>query len=425
MKVSCPKCGGNIKFIPEKQKFLCDYCGKLSNIKELKVDSYFDKEDNYSECVCSSCGSKLITDNNTLITICSYCGSTQILKEKYLGNFRPEKIIPFQYNENYFKSIFTSFLDMRNYIPDSFYNETVIKDIKGIYVPFVMYKVECDSYARGEGAEKKSSDDDTIRYYCKYFEMKYEMNGTITFDTSEKIEDKEMQEIGPFEFEKLEDFNPAYLNGFLSEYGNEEKIGEKLVNEILRESDDIIREMITNERYSSHIYNGGYNKIHLKVLDEIHVLLPVFMYNCNYKNKNYRFLINGQSGKIIGETPVDKKKVIKASIPAILFWGVILLLISLLIKNIDVFLIMLVPIIIIIVEINYNISVSKYTVNPYDNQNTFFNKMVKYYHEYPEKEYKNKFKKDYFQKHIQIINNGKLYYNKIDENQYKIDRKNE
>ena len=223
VKVSCPNCNGNITFIPEKQKFLCQYCNKLIDINMLDVTKYFDKNNYYSECRCSSCGSKLIVGDNTLISICSYCGSNQIIQEKYLGNYNPEKIVPFQKGNNDFRKEVDYYIKSKPFISQKFIKYAKFEDIRGIYVPFVMYKINCDAYARGEGANEYTVDEKdgyyTTYYNCKYFETHYEINGNITFDTSIKINDNEMKAIGPFNFDKIFDFNPAYLNGFSSEYG--------------------------------------------------------------------------------------------------------------------------------------------------------------------------------------------------------------
>ena len=39
-----------------------------------------------------------------------------------------------------------------------------------------------------------------------------------------------------------------------------------------------------------------------------YVLLPVWMVNVKYKDKFYLFAMNGESGKFIGNIPLDKKK---------------------------------------------------------------------------------------------------------------------
>ena len=45
------------------------------------------------------------------------------------------------------------------------------------------------------------------------------------------------------------------------------------------------------------------------MLDKKYVLLPVYMVNVKYGAKTYIFAMNGQTGKFIGNIPIDKKKV--------------------------------------------------------------------------------------------------------------------
>ena len=44
-----------------------------------------------------------------------------------------------------------------------------------------------------------------------------------------------------------------------------------------------------------------------------HILLPVWMAAYPYKNKVYRFLINGETGRTAGKSPVSPLKVLLAA----------------------------------------------------------------------------------------------------------------
>lgn len=39
-----------------------------------------------------------------------------------------------------------------------------------------------------------------------------------------------------------------------------------------------------------------------------YVLLPVYLFNCKYAGKHYRYAVNGQTGEIVGEVPTGKKE---------------------------------------------------------------------------------------------------------------------
>jgi hypothetical protein len=47
-----------------------------------------------------------------------------------------------------------------------------------------------------------------------------------------------------------------------------------------------------------------YSDIHFK-----HVLLPVWMSAYRFRDKTYRFLVNGQTGEVAGESPVSWQRV--------------------------------------------------------------------------------------------------------------------
>ena len=57
--------------------------------------------------------------------------------------------------------------------------------------------------------------------------------------------------------------------------------------------------------YSKTLRN---NELKLKDPSVKYVLLPVYLFNLSYKDKIYRFAMNGQTGKLVGELPIDKGK---------------------------------------------------------------------------------------------------------------------
>ena len=71
------------------------------------------------------------------------------------------------------------------------------------------------------------------------------------------------------------------------------------------------------------LYN---NSLRANNIVKQYALFPVWMVNVKYKDKYYLFAMNGQTGKFIGDMPVDKNKVIKWTIITflILFLGIII-----------------------------------------------------------------------------------------------------
>lgn len=296
MKIACPRCGANVSFMPGTQKLYCEYCGSQVEVTEFEENKINEnKVIRFDEYTCSTCGAKLITDETTTITDCVYCGSRQIIKANFKGKFNPKALIPFNINRNQFIEIVTKRVKKQILKSEDFLKSTKLMESKGIYVPYRIYTYDLTTYSRGQ-AEKVS--DDTRMY--KWFEMKVNHKIRIPQDSSKQLDDELMSEVAPYDYSKLKDFEPIYLNGFLAEIGNEseEKLRQTIDEKILEE---------TQKNIDGHL-KGYYLKkglMNVEINNEtfIDILLPVWIANIKYKNKNMTVAVNGQTGKIAGEIP--------------------------------------------------------------------------------------------------------------------------
>ena len=57
--------------------------------------------------------------------------------------------------------------------------------------------------------------------------------------------------------------------------------------------------------YSRIKKNGGNLKAEL---DARYMLLPVYLFDLSHDGKIYHFAVNGQTGKVVGDVPIDKTR---------------------------------------------------------------------------------------------------------------------
>ena len=69
--------------------------------------------------------------------------------------------------------------------------------------------------------------------------------------------------------------------------------------------------------------NTSYNNITFK-----HILLPIWISSYRYKDKLYRFLINGQTGEVQGERPYSTIKIILAVLAVIAVIALVIILVN-------------------------------------------------------------------------------------------------
>ena len=353
----CPNCSGAVKFDSGTQKMACPYCGaefEVAALADYQKQMAEPEKDRFnvdasaaaawnqndlgdlSTGSCPSCGAELIGDANTIATVCPCCGNTQIMQKRVQGLLKPEYVIPFQLDKKAAKEALVQFYKGKKLLPNFFKDENRINSIQGLYVPFWLF----DAKANGSityKATKTSGWSDYSYNYTKTEHYAVLQEGSMGFeklpvDGSEKMDDDFMDSIEPFDYSKLKDFQTAYLSGYLAEKydvgieASKERALKRIRNSLEKEFLKSVTGYKTfkKERSTINVEDGKVS----------YSLLPVWVLNSKYKNKNYQFMMNGQSGLIVGKLPIDNGKYFKYMLLSIFGSAAILSLIIFLLETI-------------------------------------------------------------------------------------------
>ncbi len=331
IEYKCPCCGGKIEFDSKSQKMKCPYCDtefdvetlkdyddilkqekKQDNIKWNKENENMFSEsetDGISVYVCKSCGGEIIAEDTVGATSCPFCGNPVVIAGKFAGNLKPDYVIPFKLDKKAAKEKYKSYISGKKLLPKVFADENHIDEIKGIYVPFWLFDADANGSIRYKATKVRSWIDTNYNYIeTAHFSLLRE--GSIAFqkipvDGSEKMPDDLMESIEPYDFSEAVDFQTAYLSGYLAnkyDVTSDESI--KRANERVKTT--------TESAFSSTIM--GYSNV-VKENSSINILngtrkyalYPVWILNTTWNEQKYIFAMNGQTGKFVGNLPVDKK----------------------------------------------------------------------------------------------------------------------
>lgn len=319
----CPGCGANIKFNPITQRWDCEYCGSSYNIEEFeKIQAKEAKKEtdnekiNIDEYNCPNCGAVVITDENTVATHCIYCGNTTIIKNRLQGEFKPDKIIPFKTQKQDAINAFQKFVEKKWFAPKEFHNKENIEKISGVYIPFWLYDCSSEGNITANATKVRHwtsgsySYTDTDTYRCI-------REGNVEFidlpvDGSTKFDDNIMDSIEPYDYKEFTKFNRSYLSGFLAEKYDLDN------NEVYSRAEERMKNtLINNLKTSIHGYTSVVvtdSNVNIDKGQIEYALLPVWMMNIKYKDKMYTFAMNGQTSKMVGNVPIEPKKLIRGSL---------------------------------------------------------------------------------------------------------------
>lgn len=186
-----------------------------------------------------------------------------------------------------------------------------IKNITGMYIPFWLY----DLNGRGEieatcTKVRTYTRGDWIYTETKYYHVyrKVDLNYLkVPCDASKKMDDNMMDKLEPYNYNNLKDFNMPYLAGFIAEKYDftDDQLLPRVKERVYSYVDSFLRSTING--YSSVHINRKNINIRKKRAD--YALMPVWMVCYDYRQAEHIFLMNGQTGKVIGKPPLSKAKI--------------------------------------------------------------------------------------------------------------------
>lgn len=326
----CPNCDGELVFDPASQNYKCEYCissFSLTELEKMQPDTTTEQvvetqkeqtteaANENGEAVmysCPSCGAEIVTDSTTAATFCYYCHNPVVLSGRLSGEYMPNRIIPFVIDKKQAEKQFLDYVHSKKFIPRAFFKKQQIEMLSGIYFPYWIYDCTMEGNIQAQGTKIRvwrSGDTEYTEKKYYHIERKGNINlSNLTKNALQKANQKLITGVLPYDMTKMKEFHMSYLSGFQAEKRDIEKAS--LQQEIRQEVNDYGTQLLKDTI-------SGYSAVNIdnhtmKNLKEKwnYVLLPVW--TVTYKGKNgkmYYYSMNGQSGKVFGELPVDYKKV--------------------------------------------------------------------------------------------------------------------
>ena len=321
VQYKCPACGAGLKFDAEKQDFKCEFCDSVFNEEDFfEKDNKLESEaetsanaefENALLYVCPSCGAEVVTDETTAATTCYYCSNPIVLSGKLSGSLKPDYIIPFKMEKKDAINKFRELCAKKKFLPKDFISESRLEEIKGIYFPY--WYVDCT--ANGSINAKSRHIRTWVVGDIKYTESTVkghfrqgDMQIVNMPEAALKNKDRDiLRYVCPFDGKDFVPFSMSYLSGFFAEKRDVEfsEIEEEINKKIRNLSSERLKNTINEANVS--VTDG---QINIGGKTSKYNLLPVWVLNYKHKDKNYIYALNAQTGKVYGELPVSKNKLI-------------------------------------------------------------------------------------------------------------------
>lgn len=300
MIYKCKNCGGNVVYHPDKKKMYCPHCEAVDSEEEVPS----------SVTECANCGAPVEVSRYTSACKCEHCGSYMILEERVEGELTPHLILPFQISKEKAVKLLEKEFQSRYFTPGTFLSAATLTGMEGIYVPFFLYGYLGTFDYAGTGTKVRSWRRGNTEYVeTSWFRVERNLDidfDRIPVDASIDMNNDMMDLLEPFDSGALESFQKKYMSGFEGEMYSEGlmSLEHRAQEKARRDAEELLRDTISG--YTS--LHADRKHLNLRRQTAEYALLPVWVYYYSYHGQKYTYYVNGQSGKVLGKTPVSKGK---------------------------------------------------------------------------------------------------------------------
>ena len=269
------------------------------------------------ELRCQNCGADTSLPPGDLTHTCPFCGSNRVIQhEAPQDQLRPRFLIPFKVDLERCQVVAREWLSSSWMTPNALKEAARVADFSGVYVPYWTFDARTAGSWRAQVGHQV-----TERYYdagSKSWNTRTKTvwrlesgRAQLTFDDmlvngSTKLSPVLLARMQDFDTRELVTYAPSYLAGFLAQaYDRSLEDAWKEGRERMRaKTQDACR----GQASTNQIRNFS---MQLDFSDESYryVLVPLYLAAYSYEDKTYQVMINGQTGTIAGQRPVDWTKV--------------------------------------------------------------------------------------------------------------------
>ncbi len=274
---------------------------------------------------CENCGAQVAVDPDQRSYVCPFCDSTYVVEfaPEQSGRQPPEFVIGFAVTVDQAREKFNRWLANNSWFrPGDLRRARVAEKMRGVYLPFWSFSLLAESrWAASIGEHWYRTETYTVHRNGKTETRTRQVQETEWWPLSGRhhryysgflvsgsrgLHQSDAERIKPFHLAALKRYEPRFLAGWLCE---EYSVGRSDALALCQQ------EFFAREQRAVAAFLPGDTHSGLEVETEFSqvnsdlILLPVYLLSYRYRDKLYRFLVNGQTGKVAGDKPISGWKV--------------------------------------------------------------------------------------------------------------------
>ncbi|MGQ0564568.1 MAG: zinc finger domain-containing protein [Gemmobacter sp.] len=350
----CESCGADLRFAPGATELKCASCGNVQAIPEApesartKALGELDLQSALNDSLpasqmeepratpCPACGAVVEFTGAAHAAACPFCATPVVIGTGTHRQIKPQALVPFQLTETQARAAMVAWLGSLWFAPNGLVEYTRRgRALDGLYTPYWTFDAATRSrYAGQRGDHYFETRTVTVNVNGKSQQRQEKVQKTRwsrrsgwvsrAFDdvlvlASTSLPQGYTQGLEPWDLTALKPYTPDYLAGFTAEgytvalpdghNSAREIMASQIRHDVMRDiGGDVQRIDSVDTAHSAETFK--------------HILLPIWMAAYKFDGRTFRFVVNGQTGRVQGERPWSKWKIAVAVIVAAVVIGV-------------------------------------------------------------------------------------------------------
>ena len=359
----CAQCGASLRFQPGQHSLICDWCGhrqeigpgparapglpregatppplqwdaahKAPELAEIPLAQglHLEADSPLAQVVrtlsCPQCGARVDLDETHHAGACPFCASPVVTDTGATRRIKPQGVLPFALTQDQAREAMTGWLGGLWFAPSGLvaYARRE-RRLTGVYSPFWTFDAASRSRYRGQRgdvyyvtewvtqtvngrSQRVARQVPRIRWSPASGQVARDFNDVLVL-ASTALPARITDALVPWDLSQLSAYDPAFLSGFEAEgytvplADGHEAARAQMAQVIAAD----VRRAIGGSQQRIDSVESDFSAETFK-----HVLLPIWTAAYRYNGKSYRFVVNGQSGRVMGERPWSAWKIAAA-----------------------------------------------------------------------------------------------------------------
>lgn len=321
----CPTCGGETRFDPHRHDLICTFCNNLIPTPEIPLGEAGEQVVDFvmpttfahswanaqHRLVCQHCGASSLFQPKQRAEACPYCGAHQLIESPETENLiDPHGIVLMRLDQSQAETIFRKWLGKGWFIPDDLKKLAQTHALRPAYYPFWAF----DGTLHHDWSIRSESGIITTNTYLKMFD-------DVLTPGLRAMPMPLFEQINNFNLKQAVRFAPYYLAGWsaLSYDIPMSQASLAVRTAVIQQTRRTLRIRHPGAEFGKVVWTGVTFKL---------LLLPLWTAAYRYRNRTYYLLINGQTGKIAGQKPIDTVKIALLLLVVLLALALVVLLLA-------------------------------------------------------------------------------------------------